>query len=162
LNSYGRVRNEKGSANFVAFTYQGMYQDDELGGLIYNRFRFYDSNTGNYISQDPIGLEGGLGLYAYVHDPNTWIDPFGLRGLWQITPSGTSKTRVIGNRTYSQHASTGLWWSKDTAGHGGSAFKVYKEGKGGNLDWYRDADKFGDFIDPNKKHKGPKGKKVCG
>ena len=26
----------------------------------------------------------------------------------------------------------------------------------------RDADKYGDFIDPNKKHKGKKGKKVCG
>jgi uncharacterized protein RhaS with RHS repeats len=31
-----------------------------------------------YISQDPIGLNGGSVLYAYVHNPNTWVDLFGL------------------------------------------------------------------------------------
>lgn len=45
----------------------------------YNRFRYYDPKTGNYISQDPIGLAGGNPtLYGYVFDPNTQIDPFGL------------------------------------------------------------------------------------
>jgi uncharacterized protein RhaS with RHS repeats len=33
---------------------------------------------GCYLSQDPIGLNGGAALYAYVHDPNSWIDPLGL------------------------------------------------------------------------------------
>nr|WP_235318117.1 RHS repeat-associated core domain-containing protein [Porphyromonas gulae] len=43
------------------------------------RFRYYDPNVGSYISQDPIGLVGGIPtLCAYVHDPNSWIDPFGL------------------------------------------------------------------------------------
>ncbi len=33
----------------------------------------------NYISQDPIGLEGNNPtLYSYVSDSNSWIDPFGL------------------------------------------------------------------------------------
>ena len=98
-------------------------------------------------------------LYAYVHDPNSWVDPFGLRGLWKLTNEGSSKRRVIGNRVYYQHKTTGLWWSVDTAGHGGSAFKVFKETEGGTLEWYRGTDKYGDFIDPNKKHKGKKGKK---
>ena len=45
----------------------------------YNRFRYYDPKTGNYISQDPIGLAGGNPtLYGYVFDPNTQIDPLGL------------------------------------------------------------------------------------
>jgi hypothetical protein len=74
----------------------------------------------------------------------------------------TDAKRTIGTRSYSRHSTTGLWWSVDTAGHGGSAFKVFTEGAGGELNWYRDADEFGDFIDPTKKHKGPKGKKVCG
>ena len=30
------------------------------------------------MSQDPIGLAGGVNLYAYVHSPVTWIDPLGL------------------------------------------------------------------------------------
>ena len=48
-------------------------------GLHYNRCRYYDPKTGNYISQDPIGLAGGNPtLYGYVFDPNTQIDPLGL------------------------------------------------------------------------------------
>jgi type VI secretion system protein VasG len=32
-----------------------------------------------YISQDPIGLAGNNPtLYAYVHDPNSWVDVWGL------------------------------------------------------------------------------------
>jgi uncharacterized protein RhaS with RHS repeats len=31
-----------------------------------------------YLSQDPIGLLGGSNLYGYVHDPNSWVDIFGL------------------------------------------------------------------------------------
>jgi hypothetical protein len=53
--------------------------------------------------------------------------------------------------------SDGLWWSKDTAGHGESAFKVFKENKKG-LQWHRDADQFGDFI--TGKHKGPIGASI--
>jgi uncharacterized protein RhaS with RHS repeats len=41
--------------------------------------RFYDPETGRYISADPIGLAGGLNLYAYVQgDPVNSIDPYGL------------------------------------------------------------------------------------
>jgi RHS repeat-associated protein len=58
--------------------YQGQYEDAETG-LCYNRFRYYDSAIGGYISQDPIGLEGNNpNFYAYVSDPNIEIDPFGL------------------------------------------------------------------------------------
>jgi uncharacterized protein RhaS with RHS repeats len=31
-----------------------------------------------YLSQDPIGLWGGLTLYGYVKDVNSWVDMFGL------------------------------------------------------------------------------------
>jgi uncharacterized protein RhaS with RHS repeats len=31
-----------------------------------------------YLSQDPIGIEGGFALYGHVHDPNDWLDIFGL------------------------------------------------------------------------------------
>nr|WP_276529324.1 RHS repeat-associated core domain-containing protein [Capnocytophaga canis] len=59
LDIYGRVRKEKGISNFVPFRYQGQYYDKETE-LAYNRFRYYDPNSGLYISQDPIRLTGNV------------------------------------------------------------------------------------------------------
>ncbi len=60
--------------------FQGQQEDAETG-LFYNRFRYYDAEAGRYISPDPIGLAGGLQLFAYVPSPLGWIDPFGLIAL---------------------------------------------------------------------------------
>jgi RHS repeat-associated protein len=57
LDSYGAVRQGKGKAQDCPFRYQGQYEDVETG-LYYNRFRYYDPQTGGYISQDPIRLGG--------------------------------------------------------------------------------------------------------
>ncbi|WP_160140094.1 RHS repeat-associated core domain-containing protein [Chryseobacterium sp. c4a] len=75
LDVYGSLR--KGDNEFVPFLYQGQYVDAETG-LVYNRFRYYDNESGNYISQDPISILGGLNIYAYVHDSNVWTDELGL------------------------------------------------------------------------------------
>ena len=78
LDMDGNVIEETGNKGMVPFLFQGQYYDCETG-LAYNRFRYYDPKTGNYISQDPIGLAGGNPtLYGYVFDPNTQIDPLGL------------------------------------------------------------------------------------
>ncbi|HBC7181699.1 TPA: RHS repeat protein [Escherichia coli] len=54
-------------------------QYDEESGLYYNRHRYYDPLQGRYITQDPIGLEGGWNQYVYasIH-PTYSIDPLGL------------------------------------------------------------------------------------
>lgn len=55
----------------------GQYADDETG-LHYNRFRYYDPGSGQYIAPDPVKLAGGIRLYGYVDDPLSWSDPLGL------------------------------------------------------------------------------------
>lgn len=81
LDIYGKVRTLQGDKTFIPFRYQGQYEDTETG-LYYNRFRYYSPDSGTYLSQDPIGLAGNNpNLYAYVHDLNTWVDPFGLSGI---------------------------------------------------------------------------------
>ncbi|WP_317167610.1 RHS repeat-associated core domain-containing protein [Chryseobacterium sp. c4a] len=87
LDIYGSLR--KGDSEFVPFLYQGQYVDAETG-LAYNRFRYYDNEAGNYISQDPIGLAGNNpSIYAYVYDINTQIDGFGLAQEFAIGPYGS-------------------------------------------------------------------------
>jgi len=49
--------------------------------LHYNRFRYYDADVGRFVSQDPIGLMGGMNLYQYAPNPTGWVDPFGLAKL---------------------------------------------------------------------------------
>jgi len=72
-------------------------QHDKATGLYYNRHRFYDPRLGAYISQDPIGLDGGeMNLFAYVRNPLGWIDPLGL--------SGNAAQRRVASRITSRQA----------------------------------------------------------
>jgi RHS repeat-associated protein len=60
------------------FRFPGQYYDPETG-LHYNYFRYYNPQTGRYITPDPIGLEGGINLFAYVEgNPVNMSDYLGL------------------------------------------------------------------------------------
>ncbi|MCD4696998.1 MAG: hypothetical protein K8S16_12245, partial [Bacteroidales bacterium] len=86
---YGKIRKlTKGSLNDCPFRYQGQYEDEETE-LYYNRFRYFSPDEGMYVSQDPIGLSGGLIAYFYTKDPNLWVDVLGLQhtASWQLRDS---------------------------------------------------------------------------
>ena len=52
---------------------------DAQTGLYYVRARWYDPFLGRFMSEDPIGLEGGINQYAYaLNDPVNLSDPTGL------------------------------------------------------------------------------------
>ncbi len=71
------------------FRFPGQYYDSETG-LHYNYYRYYDPQTGRYVTPDPIGLEGGINLFLYVAgNPVRWVDPFGLSTITFDRASGT-------------------------------------------------------------------------
>ena len=76
---------ENGELVTLNIRFPGQYYDQETG-LHYNYFRYYDSNTGRYLTSDPIGLDGGLNTYNYAYqNPVGLIDPDGLRGKGRIS-----------------------------------------------------------------------------
>ncbi len=53
---------------------------DSATGLMYYRARWYDPRQGRFITEDPIGFQGGLNFYSYVrNDPIGASDPLGLQ-----------------------------------------------------------------------------------
>ena len=77
-DSYGRrLAVEEVVAN--PFTYTGREYDDE-SGLYHYRARYYDPQTGRFLSQDPLGLAtAGSNRYQYVRgNPVNRIDTLGL------------------------------------------------------------------------------------
>ena len=72
---YGQTQTTDTTGN--PFRYTGREQDAE--DLYYYRARYYDPTVQRFISEDPIGLEGGLNLYGYVgSNPVNAEDPLGL------------------------------------------------------------------------------------
>ncbi|MCK4565531.1 MAG: RHS repeat-associated core domain-containing protein [Verrucomicrobia bacterium] len=78
-----------GSAIGNRYTFQGR-EIDWTTGLYYFRARWYNPETGRWLSKDPIGIAGGLNLYtAFENNPVNLIDPMGL-----YVPAGSFPARV--------------------------------------------------------------------
>ncbi|WP_292916080.1 RHS repeat-associated core domain-containing protein [Nitrosomonas sp.] len=77
--------------------FSGQYFDKETG-LHYNYFRYYEPETGRYLSPDPIGLMGGINIYGYVgQSPLGFVDRLGLdKTIW--FPLGDGRSIADGPR----------------------------------------------------------------
>lgn len=79
----------------------GQYVDSETG-LHQNMFRYYDSNLGRYIQEDPLlslGLQENLYVYA-GNNPINIVDPLGLQGQGTVTVNSeftytTQQSRIV-------------------------------------------------------------------
>jgi RHS repeat-associated protein len=77
--AYDSFGNSAGSAR-TRYGYTGRERDPDTG-LMYYRARWNDPQLGRFISEDPIGFQGGdINLYAYVvNNPANFRDPTGLQ-----------------------------------------------------------------------------------
>jgi len=70
-----------GGSPRTSYGYTGR-ERDPLTTLLYYRARFYDPQLGRFLSEDPIGLESDIDLYAYVsNSPLNYSDPLGLQSV---------------------------------------------------------------------------------
>ena len=73
---YGESVQSSGTS--TRFGYAGMFYHAQTG-LYLTQYRAYHARTGRWLSRDPIGIAGGLNLYAYVGgNPISYVDPLGL------------------------------------------------------------------------------------
>lgn len=79
--SYDSFGNLTSGSATSRYTYTGRESDSDTG-LLYYRARWYDPEAGRFISEDPIGFEGGVNFYAYVDNrPLRYTDPFGRQKI---------------------------------------------------------------------------------
>ena len=84
-------RKEEGVSS--PFGYCGEYTDAETG-FVYLRARYYDSQAGRFISEDPI--RSGLNWYAYAaNNPVRYIDPSGLVEVGLRAYAGTYEGATV-------------------------------------------------------------------
>ena len=92
-DEWGNQMNEENPHHlFQPYRLPGQQYDDE-SGLCYNRHRYYDPLQGRYITQDPIGLSGGLNTYSYPLNPINEIDPLGLKVI--VVASDPNEAKLL-------------------------------------------------------------------
>ena len=78
--SFGEKVHEDGTVG-TRYQYAGEwgYQSSEDLPFVHVGHRYYDPSTGRFLQRDPIGINGGLNVYAYVcNRPADKVDPMGL------------------------------------------------------------------------------------
>jgi RHS repeat-associated protein len=96
------VESPQKSATNCPNRFQGQSLDEE-SGLHYNWNRYYEPETGRYLTADPIGLNGGTRSYGYVHNPLGWVDPFGLDPI-QVDPNAINFSQRTGVQSNANEA----------------------------------------------------------
>jgi RHS repeat-associated protein len=76
-DSWGNVKTNATELSTLRFGFKGMLYDETTG--LYNaRARWYQPDVGRFMSEDPLGLSGGINQYAFAaDDPINNSDPSG-------------------------------------------------------------------------------------
>jgi RHS repeat-associated protein len=78
-DAYGKRLSGGANGDPCGFEAQAGYYTDGETGLVLCTHRYYDPQTGRFVTRDPIGYGGGINLYGYtVDNPVNEDDPNGL------------------------------------------------------------------------------------
>ena len=68
-------------SNLTRYGFTGRERDN-VTGLTNFRARWYDAEQGRFMSEDPIGFDGGMNFYSYAgNSPTNFVDPMGTSAL---------------------------------------------------------------------------------
>jgi RHS repeat-associated protein len=93
IDPFGQAHVDPRSSISMPLRFPGHYCDDEIN-LHCNGFRYYSPELARYLQSDPLGIAGGVNLYAYCVNPLTKVDIDGLadhpKGRQNADPKGES------------------------------------------------------------------------
>lgn len=112
-DAYGKAAVQTTASAQLAVSNQHRFPGQQVDletGVHYNVRRYYDPETGRYITRDPIGFEGGLNHFAYAEvDPINLTDPTG-----EVAPLVAYGLRCLGGVALDivvQYAKNGGNWN---------------------------------------------------
>ena len=88
--SYGATSPLMSGSNPTPYGYKGQwgYYTDAESGILLLTHRYLDPATGRFLTRDPIGIEGGVNLYAYCRNRVVMLnDRSGTIGIFPIVCS---------------------------------------------------------------------------
>lgn len=99
-----------------------------LAALQYNRARYYSPTWGRFVSEDPIGVAGGINLFGYVGQaPTMFPDPLGLE------PRTKSDMLSMNDSGY---CTSSIWpWNSQPCYSWGELYDVSLQWIGRSLTW---------------------------
>jgi RHS repeat-associated protein len=117
--AFGRAKVKTSTSFTLNLRLPGQYEDAETG-LHYNRQRYYNPESGSYLTPDPSGAPDGPNRYSYVrYNPLKYVDP---DGLVLFAFDGTGNTNNAADLNTLGNGLSNVWRFNELYGSGNTRY----------------------------------------